>query len=121
MPFNWREYLELARSLPGKESAEQKRRVGEMQHRALVVQGAADPVDEAPDPVEEDPGRLSELDVPALVAAGEKDLVDFREGAERLAHTLPHARHMSIPAAGHLAPLETPEAFRELLLGFLAR
>ena len=101
--------------------AELKRRVGEMQRRALVVQAEAGPVDEAPDPVEEDPARLSEIDVPALVGAGEHDLVDFREGAERLARTLPRARHVSMPGAGHLAPMETPAAFRELLLGFLAR
>jgi len=45
---------------------------------------------------------------------------DFREGAERLARILPRARHAVIPDAGHLAPLETPEGFRDLLLGFLA-
>ena len=100
--------------------AELKRRVGDMQRRAYVVQAEADATAEAPDPVEEDPARLAELDVSALVAAGEKDLVDFREGAQRLAHTLPHARHETLLAAGHLAPMETPEAFRELLLGFLA-
>ena len=33
---------------------------------------------------------------------------------------LPNARHAEIPGAGHLAPMETPTAFRELLLGFLA-
>ncbi|MBV9683099.1 MAG: alpha/beta hydrolase [Solirubrobacterales bacterium] len=99
---------------------ELKRRVAEMQRRAFTVQAGADPVDEAPDPVEEDPARLTRLDLPTLVAAGEKDLVEFREGAERLAHTLPRARHVRIPGAGHLAPMETPDAFRELLLGFLA-
>jgi len=54
------------------------------------------------------------------VAAGEHDMSDFRDGAEVLARTLPHARHAVIEGAGHLAPLETPEAFRELLLEFLS-
>ena len=31
----------------------------------------------------------------------------------------PHGFHV-IAGAGHLAPLETPEAFRKLLSGFLA-
>ena len=33
--------------------------------------------------------------------------------------TLPRAGHAVIEGAGHLAPLETPDAFRELLLAFL--
>jgi pimeloyl-ACP methyl ester carboxylesterase len=57
--------------------------------------------------------------MPALVAAGEFDLPDFRTGAEDLARLLPRARREVIPGAGHLAPLETPELFRELVLGFL--
>jgi pimeloyl-ACP methyl ester carboxylesterase len=36
-----------------------------------------------------------------------------------MARTLPHARHAVIEGAGHLAPLETPEVFRALLLDFL--
>jgi pimeloyl-ACP methyl ester carboxylesterase len=32
---------------------------------------------------------------------------------------VPRARHAVIEGAGHLAPLETPEAFRELVVFFL--
>ena len=74
---------------------------------------------EAPDPVEQRPEVLARLSLPALVAAGEHDKRDFRQGAEAMARTLPHARHAVIHGAGHLAPLETPEAFRELVLDFL--
>ena len=52
-------------------------------------------------------------------AAGERDKLDFRRGAELMARALPAARHAVIKGAGHLAPLETPEAFRELVLAFL--
>jgi pimeloyl-ACP methyl ester carboxylesterase len=62
---------------------------------------------------------LARLDVPALMAAGEHDLSDFREGEQTLARALPRARLVTIPGARHLAPLETLQAFRELLLGFL--
>jgi pimeloyl-ACP methyl ester carboxylesterase len=58
--------------------------------------------------------------VPALVAAGESDMPDFVWSAQALADALPHASHHIIAGAGHLAPLETPAAFRELLAGFLA-
>jgi pimeloyl-ACP methyl ester carboxylesterase len=57
--------------------------------------------------------------MPALCAAGEHDKPDFIEGAERMAKSLPHARHATIARAGHLAPLEQPRAFRDLLLEFL--
>jgi len=53
------------------------------------------------------------------VAAGELDKRDFRQGAEAMARTLPHARHAVINGAGHLAPLETPVAFRKLVLALL--
>jgi pimeloyl-ACP methyl ester carboxylesterase len=36
-----------------------------------------------------------------------------------LAAALPGARHVVIEGAGHLAPLETPDAFRELVVVLL--
>jgi pimeloyl-ACP methyl ester carboxylesterase len=97
-----------------------RERVAAMQRRTYELQGEDVELDEAPDPVEQDPTALARLAVPALVAAGEHDKPDFREGAEALARTLPHARHVVIDGAGHLAPLERPAAFRELVLGFLS-
>jgi pimeloyl-ACP methyl ester carboxylesterase len=96
-----------------------RERVATMQRRGFALQAQAGPVTEAPDPVDEDPGVLASLEMPALVIAGEHDMGDFLEGAERLARTLPRARRAVIEGAGHLAPLETPEAFGELLLEFL--
>ena len=95
--------------------------VAAMQRRAFEVQLAAGDLPEAEDPLEADPDALARLDVPALVAVGVLDMPDFVSGAEALARLLPRARHVLIPGAGHLAPLEQPEAFRELLLGFLGR
>ena len=43
----------------------------------------------------------------------------MQEAVHVLKGRLPHARAEFIPGAGHLAPLETPEAFRALLLDFL--
>ncbi len=98
-----------------------RERVAAMQRRTYELQGEESEIDEAPDPVEEDPTSLAQLDVPALAAVGERDKRDFREGAEVLARTLPRGRHAVIDGAGHLAPLEAPEAFRELVLGFIQR
>jgi pimeloyl-ACP methyl ester carboxylesterase len=94
-------------------------RVAAMQRRALALQAEATTPTEAPDPVEQSPDALAQLNVRTLVAAGERDMRDFREGAEVLARTLPDARLAVIAGAGHLAPLEQPEAFRELVLSFL--
>ncbi|MEO7197770.1 MAG: alpha/beta hydrolase, partial [Solirubrobacterales bacterium] len=104
-------------TLPGA-SQELRDRVAVMQRRALALQGEAPEATEAPDPAER-PDALTELSVPTLVAAGELDMRDFRQGAEAMAQALPRARHAVIEGAGHLAPLEMPEAFRELVLAFL--
>jgi pimeloyl-ACP methyl ester carboxylesterase len=100
-------------------SPELRERVAAMQRRAFALQAEAPPATPAPDPVEQRPEDVARLSVPTLVAAGELDMRDFREGAEAMARTLPRARHAVIEGAGHLAPLETPEAFRELVLAFL--
>lgn len=94
-------------------------RVAAMQRQAFALQAQGPLVTEAPDPLEQDPLALAKLDIPALVAAGELDLRDFRQGAEEMARALPRARHAVIEGAGHLAPLETPEALRELVLTLL--
>jgi pimeloyl-ACP methyl ester carboxylesterase len=95
-----------------------RERVAAMQRRAFDLQGTAEPQD-APDPLEEDAEALGRIAVPALVAAGEREMADFTQGAEAMAATLPSARHAVIEGAGHLAPLEQPERFRALLLDFL--
>jgi pimeloyl-ACP methyl ester carboxylesterase len=100
-------------------SRELRDRVAAMQRRAFALQAGAPPATEAPDPAEEHAQALAELSIPTLVAAGELDKHDFRRGAEEMARTLPDAHLAFIEGAGHLAPLETPEAFRELVLGFL--
>jgi pimeloyl-ACP methyl ester carboxylesterase len=94
-------------------------RVAAMQRRAFEVQTAAGEPTEMDDPLDAHPGALERLQVPALVAAGDLDMPDFRVGAEALAQRLSRARRADIAGARHLAPLEQPEAFRELLLGFL--
>jgi pimeloyl-ACP methyl ester carboxylesterase len=95
-------------------------RVASMQRRTFELQAGMGAVEEAPDPVEADPEALGRPAIPALVAAGALDLEDFRLGAEALANRLPEATHAIIAQAGHLAPLEQPEIFRELLLDFLS-
>ena len=63
---------------------------------------------------------LPNVDVPALVAYGEHDVVAPRALAEEIAAGISGAALAAIPAAGHVANADNPAAFNELLRMFLA-
>jgi 2-succinyl-6-hydroxy-2,4-cyclohexadiene-1-carboxylate synthase len=63
--------------------------------------------------------RLSEIDVPVLVIAGERD-AKYVAIAERLAAGLPRAELALVPSAGHTVHLEAREAFLAVLRPWLA-
>jgi pimeloyl-ACP methyl ester carboxylesterase len=63
---------------------------------------------------------LRAADVPALVVAGAEDELIDRAEPQRMAGALPRGRLVVIPTAGHLPPLETPEAATVALLDLLA-
>ncbi|MFF5662955.1 alpha/beta fold hydrolase [Streptomyces griseofuscus] len=75
----------------------------------------------AEDPLGGETAALRTLRTPALVAVGEHDMPDFFDGGRGLARDLDAGEPVVIPAAGHLAPLEQPAAFCELLLDFVRR
>ncbi|MEU0282045.1 alpha/beta fold hydrolase [Streptomyces sp. NPDC088147] len=61
------------------------------------------------------------LDVPALVLAGESDLVTPSTHSEAIGDLLPDAELVLVPDAGHLVILEHPEAVTDRLADLLAR
>jgi pimeloyl-ACP methyl ester carboxylesterase len=65
------------------------------------------------------PFQLSAVRAPTLVAVGERDKPDFVAIAERLAREIPNAEFAVISGAGHLPPLEQPEATLELVSTFM--
>ena len=89
------------------------------QLHAFELQDGAPASTDAPDPLGDDPDHLQQILVPTLVTTGELDLVDFREGGKLLARLLPEAQLVTVPAAGHLIPLEAPERFERLVAEFL--
>ncbi len=95
-------------------------RVAQMQRRAFELQAQDGQTPEGPDPLESDPGALARLELPVLVAYGERDMSDFAAAGRRLAASIDGARLEVIAGAGHLAPMERPKPLSELLLGFLA-
>lgn len=65
-------------------------------------------------------GELVNLAVPTLVAYGEHDVVN-RPLCEDLAARVDHARVASVPGAGHIANLDAPEPFNQVLTSFLGQ
>jgi len=96
-----------------------REQITKMLRRTFALRvGTNDPGPED-DALDADPSLMSGLQIPALIAVGERDQPDFRTSAETLARELPQARLFVIPGAGHLAPLEQPWAFTELVLDWL--
>ncbi len=62
---------------------------------------------------------LTGIHVPVLVLVGEEDQVTPPAAAEEMTGALPDARLVRVPGAGHLLPLERPEAVAGELLSFL--
>ena len=63
--------------------------------------------------------RLERITCPVLFVGGELDPADPRRSAAIFAERLPDVRIELIPGVSHLLPVEVPERFNELLLGFL--
>jgi 3-oxoadipate enol-lactonase len=63
--------------------------------------------------------RLDEITAPTLIIVGERDTPDFYDIAETLVQAIPNARKKILAGAGHMANLEQPERFNELVLQFL--
>ncbi|GLW27233.1 alpha/beta fold hydrolase [Actinoplanes regularis] len=100
----------------GPEAGEEARAaVRTMQRRVFELQPPGAP---EPEQIEVD-WDLATITARTLLFSGGHDLPDFREIAERLAGTLPDARHVELDWAGHLPGLERPDLINPLLIGFL--
>ncbi|MFJ9414736.1 alpha/beta fold hydrolase [Streptomyces sp. NPDC101227] len=58
---------------------------------------------------------------PALVLAGEKDLITPADHSRTIADLLPHADLLCVPGAGHLVMLERPELVNDQLVSLVER
>ena len=65
-------------------------------------------------------GDLENIRVPTLVLVGAHDVLTPPDEVRAMAEKIPGARFVTIPDAGHLAPLENPEAADRAILDFLA-
>jgi pimeloyl-ACP methyl ester carboxylesterase len=78
---------------------------------AGVLEGVAERPDSTP--------TLATINVPTLVLAGEDDTISPPEEMRALADAIPGAVFRMLPGAGHLTPLEAPDAFNAELRAFL--
>jgi pimeloyl-ACP methyl ester carboxylesterase len=62
---------------------------------------------------------LASIKAPTLVLTGEHGYI-CRKAAHLLMRTIPGAQEVRIRGAGHMSPLEAPEAFNRAILDFLA-
>jgi len=64
--------------------------------------------------------RLGEIKVPTMIIGGAKDKGAPPEALAEAAAAIPGARHVIIPAAGHISNLENPTDFNAALKDFLS-
>ena len=105
---------------PDEVDPELRRKVGEMQRRAIELWLEAGEEGEY-QPLAEDWGeRLAEIAVPTLVIVGELDRPEMLEIAERLEAEIPNARRETMAGTAHVPSMERPEEFDRLVLEFLS-
>jgi pimeloyl-ACP methyl ester carboxylesterase len=62
---------------------------------------------------------LADVRVPVAIVQSEQDEFIKREHAEYLARSIPGAQFVLLPGVSHFAPLQRPEDFNNVVLGFL--
>ena len=62
---------------------------------------------------------LGQIHIPVAIVHSEHDEFIKREHAEYLAHSIPNAEFIYLPGVSHFAPLQRPDQFNAVMLGFL--
>jgi pimeloyl-ACP methyl ester carboxylesterase len=116
---NLRTWVDGPHRSPDEVDPEVRRKVGEMQRRALELYADGGAAAEEEALVVDIGDRLGEISVPTLVLVGDLDVPDMQTIAARLLREIPDARGATIAGAAHAPTMERPDEFGELVLGFL--
>ena len=65
--------------------------------------------------------HLGEIAVPTLILVGENDVATAQEKSERMHAGIAGSELVVIPRAGHMSPVEEPEAVMDAIEAFLNR
>jgi 3-oxoadipate enol-lactonase len=118
--INMRMWVDGPSRSPDEVDPEMRRKIGEMQRRAIEIWRESGEEDGNHQPLVEDWGeRIGEISVPTLVLVGELDRLEMREIAERLEAEIPNARRETIAGTAHVPNMERPNEFDRLVLEFL--
>jgi 3-oxoadipate enol-lactonase len=63
--------------------------------------------------------RLNQIQQPTLILVGEYDTCGTQAAADELECQIPLSRKVGFPEVAHMIPLESPELFNDVTLGFL--
>jgi 3-oxoadipate enol-lactonase len=119
--INMRMWVDGPSRSPDQVDPDLRRKIGEMQRRAIDLWRESGEEDGDQRPLVEDWGeRLREISVPTLILVGELDRPEMREIAERLEAEIPNARRETIAGTAHVPNMERPEEFDRLVLDFLS-
>jgi 3-oxoadipate enol-lactonase len=102
---------------PEQVNATVRERVREMQLQAFAV-----PIPEEAEERSLTPPaitRLAEIQVPALIIVGDRDVPEFLEISEVIAAGIRDSQRVVIPGAAHLPSMEKPDLFNQIVLEFL--
>ena len=102
----------------GEAPADLRQAVFDMYRPSLALQAVEGATDS--EPLEPRAGgRLREVSQPTLVVVGDLDQPDMMRVGEHLANSIPGARLAVMHGVAHLPPMEAPDAFVDLVTGFL--
>jgi pimeloyl-ACP methyl ester carboxylesterase len=119
--INMRMWVDGPSRSPDQVDPELRRKVGEMQRRAIDIWRDAGEEEGEHKPLVEDWGdRLAEISVPTLILVGELDRPEMHQIADRLEAEIPNTKRHTIAGAAHVPNMEQPEEFDRLVLEFLA-
>jgi pimeloyl-ACP methyl ester carboxylesterase len=62
---------------------------------------------------------LPQIRVPTLLIVGEEDAITPADEMRRMAASIPRTEFVTVPRAGHMAPLENPHVVNDALRRFL--
>jgi 3-oxoadipate enol-lactonase len=65
--------------------------------------------------------ELDRIRVPTLIIVGQQDVATVPKRSERMQARIPDSRLVIIPNAGHMTPVEAPQAVNDALEEFLGR
>jgi 3-oxoadipate enol-lactonase len=63
--------------------------------------------------------QLNKIDTPTLIIVGDQDIATVPEKSKRIHERISKSKLVMIPNAGHMSPVEEPEAVNTALDGFL--